>query len=78
MDLRGVRQNVEECERAGRSEEWAKVFQRAISKNLNPLFKVHRVLLVGELPRTASNKIMRKALQARCRAELEAKAKARL
>jgi len=71
-------ESVEECERAGRSEEWAKVFQRAISKNLNPLFKVHRVLLVGELPRTASNKIMRKALQARCRAELEAKAKARL
>jgi len=46
-----------------------KHFQRAIAKNLNPLFKVHKVVLVEELPRTASNKIMRKALRAQCVAQ---------
>lgn len=51
------------------SGEWKKGFQRAIAKNLNPLFKVHEVVLIKDLPRTASNKIMRKALQAQCGAQ---------
>jgi acetyl-CoA synthetase len=37
--------------------------QNAIKRDLNPLFKIHDLVLVGALPRTASNKIMRRALR---------------
>lgn len=37
--------------------------QTAISSNLNPLFRVHRVVLRDSLPRTASNKVMRRLLR---------------
>src|SRR5690349_18054828 len=37
--------------------------QSAINRDLNPLFKIHEVLLVNSLPRTASNKVMRRALR---------------
>lgn len=40
-------------------------FQKMIKKQLNPLFKVHDVVLVDQLPRTASNKIMRRVLRNR-------------
>ena len=39
--------------------------QRAIRRTLNPLFKVARVAYVDALPRTASNKVMRRVLRAR-------------
>ena len=39
--------------------------QSAIAAALNPLFKVHDVDVVEALPRTASNKIMRRQLRAR-------------
>lgn len=39
--------------------------QKAISAGLNPLFKVHDVQVVEALPRTASNKIMRRQLRSR-------------
>ena len=48
--------------------------QAAIRNNLNPLFKVDRVVLRASLPRTASNKVMRRVL----RDELQQPAKARL
>jgi acetyl-CoA synthetase len=38
---------------------------RAIARRLNPLFKVHEVVLVDALPRTASQKLMRRELRAR-------------
>ena len=38
-------------------------FQSAVSENLNPLFRVHDVVLVDALPRTASNKVMRRVLR---------------
>ncbi|KAF6258505.1 hypothetical protein COO60DRAFT_1639067 [Scenedesmus sp. NREL 46B-D3] len=38
--------------------------QAALRAHLNPLFKVQRVLLVPSLPRTASNKVMRRVLRA--------------
>ncbi|OAY70792.1 putative acyl-activating enzyme 18, peroxisomal, partial [Ananas comosus] len=38
-------------------------FQRAIQKNLNPLFKVSFVKVVPEFPRTASNKLLRRVLR---------------
>jgi acetyl-CoA synthetase len=37
--------------------------QRAISGGLNPLFKVQDVILTDALPRTASNKVMRRVLR---------------
>ncbi len=38
-------------------------FQQAIRSELNPLFKVARVVLLDSLPRTASNKVMRRVLR---------------
>lgn len=38
-------------------------FQKAIRAELNPLFKVHDVVVREKLPRTASNKIMRRVLR---------------
>jgi acetyl-CoA synthetase len=37
--------------------------QRQIRQQLNPLFKVHAVRLIESLPRTASNKVMRRVLR---------------
>ena len=41
----------------------SKRMQQAISKNLNPLFKIYDVVVVDKLPRTASNKVMRRVLR---------------
>ncbi len=38
-------------------------FQQEIKKQLNPLFKIADVVLTDKLPRTASNKIMRRVLR---------------
>ncbi|RLE15996.1 MAG: AMP-dependent synthetase [Actinobacteria bacterium] len=38
--------------------------QQRIRATLNPLFKVHEVVLIDELPRTASHKVMRRSLRA--------------
>jgi len=40
-----------------------KMMQTKINQHLNPLFKIHDLVLVRELPKTASNKIMRRALR---------------
>jgi acetyl-CoA synthetase len=37
--------------------------QEAIKEHLNPLFKIHDVVVVDSLPRTASNKVMRRVLR---------------
>ena len=37
--------------------------QKSIKEKLNPLFKVYDVKLIDELPRTASNKVMRRVLR---------------
>lgn len=44
-------------------EDLKKVMQIKISEHLNPLFKILDVVLVRELPKTASNKIMRRVLR---------------
>lgn len=41
------------------------VMQERISKSLNPLFRVHDVVVIDALPRTASNKVMRRVLRDR-------------
>ena len=42
--------------------------QRALREQLNPLFRIHEAVPVPELPRTASNKTMRRVLRAGYRA----------
>jgi len=37
--------------------------RRMISNELNPLFKIHDLVIVESLPRTASNKLMRRELR---------------
>ena len=37
----------------------------SLRKELNPLFKIHDVVLIDALPRTASNKVMRRVLRGR-------------
>ncbi len=44
-------------------DELMKMLQRAISCTLNPLFKIQDIICVNELPKTASNKIMRRLLR---------------
>ena len=39
--------------------------QQTIRRELNPLFKIHEVVVVESLPRTASNKVMRRILRER-------------
>ncbi|XP_062214272.1 probable CoA ligase CCL12 [Phragmites australis] len=50
-------------------------FQRAIQKNLNPLFKVSYVKVVPEFPRTASNKLLRRVLRDQLKQELSNRSK---
>ncbi|MEE9130776.1 MAG: AMP-binding protein [Phycisphaerales bacterium] len=40
------------------------VMQEAIRRHLNPLFRIHEVRCIGSLPRTASNKVIRRTLRA--------------
>lgn len=49
----------------GAKEELRRACQATISKRLNPLFKVGGVEVVAGLPRTASNKVMRRVLRDR-------------
>jgi len=46
-------------------EDLKMTFQAAIREHLNPLFKIHDAVIVDSLPRTASNKVMRRVLRER-------------
>ena len=48
---------------ADNKEQIKKNMQMRINQHLNPLFKIHDVILINELPKTASNKIMRRVLR---------------
>lgn len=50
-------------------------FQKAIQRNLNPLFKVSYVKVVSEFPRTASNKLLRRVLRDQLKQELTNRSK---
>ena len=44
-------------------QEFHATLQTALSDHLNPLFRIHDVVIVEALPRTASNKVMRRLLR---------------
>jgi len=44
-------------------EDLKMTFQAAIKEHLNPLFKIYGIVIVDSLPRTASNKVMRRVLR---------------
>ncbi len=46
-----------------------KLMQQRINQQLNPLFKIHDIVLIKDLPKTASNKIMRRVLREQYRDE---------
>jgi len=48
---------------AAEPDELRDAFQTRIRERLNPLFKVHEVRPIDSLPRTASNKVMRRLLR---------------
>lgn len=50
---------------AGHDAALLSACQSALRAHLNPLFKVERLHVVGALPRTASNKVMRRVLRDR-------------
>ncbi len=49
--------------RSGASDDLHAELQQLIKKKLNPLFRIHDVVEVEKLPRTASNKVMRRELR---------------
>eukprot|EP00252_Welwitschia_mirabilis_P004641 TRINITY_DN14944_c0_g1_i1.p1 TRINITY_DN14944_c0_g1~~TRINITY_DN14944_c0_g1_i1.p1 ORF type:complete len:739 (+),score=151.86 TRINITY_DN14944_c0_g1_i1:56-2272(+) len=53
-----------EIDRSKELEDIKNAFNRALQKHLNPLFKVSYIASVPSLPRTASNKVMRRTLRA--------------
>jgi acetyl-CoA synthetase len=53
-----------------RQEELKASLQAAIRQNLNPLFKIRDLVIVEALPRTASNKVMRRVLRDRASSQL--------
>ncbi|MEP6670418.1 MAG: AMP-binding protein [Chthoniobacter sp.] len=53
------------CSGAPEKTLLATAMQGAIKRDLNPLFKIHDVVVIDALPRTASNKVMRRELRAR-------------
>ena len=56
---------LEASEIASTKQELHATLQTELSAHLNPLFRIHDVVIVDALPRTASNKIMRRLLRAR-------------
>ena len=50
-------------EAAPAKQELRATLQAALSEHLNPLFRIYKVVIVDALPRTASNKVMRRLLR---------------
>jgi acetyl-CoA synthetase len=60
---------VSAAPRPARQDELKASMQDAIKRDLNPLFKIHDLILIDALPRTASNKVMRRTLRDKWRNE---------
>ena len=52
-------------------ERLQQALQQRIGRELNPLFKIHELIVVDEFPRTASNKLIRRELRTRYRSTME-------
>ena len=52
-----------QSESAPTKQELLSKMQAEVSQHLNPLFRIHDVVIVDTLPRTASNKVMRRLLR---------------
>jgi len=50
---------------AGEGMDILETMRALVRSDLNPLFNIHDVVLIDALPRTASNKVMRRELRAR-------------
>src|SRR3990167_9784719 len=44
-------------------DEMMQIMQKKINSHLNPLFKIHDLVFIENLPKTASNKIIRRELR---------------
>ncbi|KAG6587638.1 putative acyl-activating enzyme 17, peroxisomal, partial [Cucurbita argyrosperma subsp. sororia] len=73
MNLGGIKVSSVEIERICNSVDESILETAAIGKNLNPLFKVHRVVPYPSLPRTATNKVMRRILRQQLAAQHRSK-----
>jgi acetyl-CoA synthetase len=51
--------------RASQKDVLAAAMQKALRRELNPLFKIHDIVIIPALPRTASNKVLRRVLRDR-------------
>ncbi|XP_073268269.1 probable CoA ligase CCL12 isoform X1 [Populus alba] len=60
---------------SSKPEDLQKKFTRAIQTNLNPLFKVNHVRIVPEIPRTSSNKLLRRVLRDQMKKELSVRSR---
>jgi acetyl-CoA synthetase len=59
-----VLENDVDAKEAGTDKEILKsAMQKSIKTKLNPLFGISDVVITGSLPRTASNKVMRRVLR---------------
>jgi acetyl-CoA synthetase len=67
---------VKEESKPVRIEALKNEMQKAIKDHLSPLYRIHDVVLVDSLPRTASNKIVRRDLRARYRTTYDGAANA--
>ena len=61
---------VSAAPRPTRHDKLMASMQNAIKRDLNPLFKIHDLILIDALPRTASNKVMRRTLRDKMANEL--------
>ncbi len=52
-----------DAHQAAEKKDLLPAMQERLNRELNPLFKIHDVILVDALPRTASNKVMRRVLR---------------
>ena len=58
-------------EAAPAKQELHATLQAALSEHLNPLFRIYNVVIVDALPRTASNKVMRRLLRQQAMGSLQ-------
>lgn len=59
------KQSLDSDSKKDLTSKYKTLMQKEIKEKLNPLFKIHDVILIDALPRTASNKVMRRVLRSR-------------